>query len=223
MFGNAIVLNSVAGVSLSGKKTTYEDITLSRDSSNIYNRININELMTYLDQSSLENLVAQRAQAVEPFTNLWCTMRVYKNPISISSRIADGAKYLVIRVPVWKSRTYNQYSFGAAQLCPVIASKIVDGHKTDVFHGENFTNDSNYIHIIKETSIKDLDVGLAPSDLVICDVCYDIARIAADFGATDIYLGWVYYKGTTNFASKTQVFANAPVDYPELYFVYENE
>lgn len=226
MFGNAIVLNSTAGISLSGKKTTYEDIILSRDPSDIYDRINISEFMSYLSQSSLENLVAQRAALEEPFTNFWCVFRVYKNPINISTRIANGAKYIVIRVPMWKNREQNMYSFSSATLCPVIASKVVDGHKTDVFHGVGFVKDSDYIHVIKETSLKDLDVGAsatATSDLIVCDLCYDIDRIAADFGATDIYLGWTYYKGTTNFVNKTQVFANAPVDYPELYFVYENE
>ena len=206
---NVMQLNNISvGV---GKRITFEDVTFD-DS----------DLIKYTPPANYLRFRPTTATKKNMYTDL---MQTYKTPLNIGSRYDNGAKYLYIVCPCFRSTISGEFSGGLLGFGLAASSTsttvIYDISVPSDMSKQDLTNGKKIIKIIDvdEGIVKDAQTGEAQYDMALCEMVLDL-KTYYDKGVRHIWIPRTINETVTvNGYSVTPV---NTIEKPVAYFIYEN-
>jgi hypothetical protein len=204
---NVMQLNNISvGV---GKRITFEDVTFD-DS----------DLIKYNPPANYVRYRPTKATKKNTYADL---MQTYKTPLNIGSRYDNGAKYLYVVCPCFRSHT--EFDGGTIALGLAASSEsttaILDISITADMSKQDLANGKKIIRIISvdEAVVKNVQTGEVDYDMALCEMVLDL-KTYYDKGVRHIWIPRTINETVTvNGYSVTPV---NTIEKPVAYFIYEN-
>ena len=216
------------------KTISFEPIDLSTDETDYAYHLNASDYISKVNNGTYDSWQTQYRNMTSPlqgYTNYYKTL---KNPIDITSKYNNGAKYVVIHGNCFINVTLNNgtvtdKTYALGSLAPLVFANESSGtiNKETLSERNQRVDGSvidNYVRVINSYE-EDIDCANRTStsriDARVVDMWFSLERAIAK-GTTEFFVCWAAFSGYYTASGKQVSLVNTVLDKPDLYFVYSN-